>query len=77
MPRAIGRHAEVLLPRSGVNSRNAWVEGGRFIRHSNRHLRRNPLHRIRIECRLACAGSFGLVRTINPSTLHMTWLSRR
>jgi len=30
MPRAIRRHAEVLLRRSGVNSRNPWIEGGRI-----------------------------------------------
>ena len=51
MPRAIGRHAEVLLRRSGVNSVIRGLKVAGFIRHSTRPFTtRSSSYRIATEC---------------------------
>ena len=70
MPRAIGRHAEVLLPRGGVNSARPRIEAAGFIHHSNSELCR-VANNHRVQCvRLI----FFRCLSINLRTVHAFWL---
>jgi len=68
MPRALGRHAEVLLPRGGLNSSGPWIEGCRS--HTRFHPPLRQVYSINRVPRLRVPDHFWSIWSINLRTLH-------